>query len=76
MIDNLMAEKLAKIIKTDKWGKSHQKNVLKTYISPTYVQIYKYSQQEVMLNFYALCFTPYASKTNLNLLMQKLLIKR
>jgi len=29
MMDHLMAEKLTKIIKTAKWGKSHQKNILK-----------------------------------------------
>ena len=27
MMDHLMAEKLTKIIKTAKWGKSHQKNI-------------------------------------------------
>jgi len=29
MMDHLMAEKLTKIIKTAKWGKSHQKNIFK-----------------------------------------------
>jgi len=28
-MDHLMAEKLTKIIKTAKWGKSHQKNIKK-----------------------------------------------
>jgi len=29
MMDHLIAEKLTKIIKTAKWGKSHKKNILK-----------------------------------------------
>jgi len=37
MMDHLMAEKVAKIIKTAKWGKSHQKILYKVLVLKKYL---------------------------------------
>ena len=49
-MDHLMAEKLTKIIKTAKWGKSHQKNIKKKRLYLIFFKFLQVKNQANQLN--------------------------